>query len=236
MRLILFLSIFLLPAICSGQIKPIGEEPLILEKLDFNTKINALYPDKNKSDEFKDHYKIFADSIPGFHLVVKETIYENEFDESKKPIGIEYRQQSSSSQNVLAVFGKQSFNKINVATTVDNKIKVIGAVATKISESESGNFIEYLTKKYGAFKKLKGEFGKTFHIYEWKTKDRTFRYAPIFNDEQNTLRVKIDENKKSVIPIKKEPHFEGYFYVIKNGFMQSMNSIKSGDFAYLNKN
>jgi hypothetical protein len=237
MRLILFLSLMLLSGICSGQTKPIGEAPVILDEFDFTSKISALYPDKYKSRQYKNYYEIPSRfSLLGYSGVIKEVTYENEFDqELKKSVGIEYRQQSSSKADVLAVFGKQPFNKINFATTLNGKIKIVGAAAINISKSESETLIRQITSKYGKFTKRKGEFGKVFEIYEWKSKDRMVRYAPLLDDESNSLKNDIDRNNKTIKSGKKKSHLKAYLYIIRNEFIKDMAKTKIGDFAYLNE-
>lgn len=237
MKLFLPLIWVFLSVVCSAQIKPIGDAPLMLEKFSFATPPTVLYPEKNKSREFPDSYEIRSkDSLLGLHYVNKETIYENDFDpQLKKPIGIEYQQQSSSSDDRLAVFGRQFFDRINIATTTGGRIKLIGAAITSISQTESENLIRYLTLRYGRPKKLKGEFVRAFEIYEWRTPDRTFRYAPIYADEKNVLKINVDQKNKTITPAKKEPHLEGYFYIISNEFIKTIPQTKNGDFAYLNE-
>lgn len=236
MKLFLPLILIFSGAVCSAQTKAIGEAPLILEKFSFATPISVLYPAKNKSLEYTDYYEIRSkDSLLGANYIVKETIYENEFDSQlKKPAATEYRQQNSSSDDRLAVFGKQFFNRINIVTTLAGRIKLVG-VAIDISQTESEDFIKYLTTNYGRPKKLKGEFIKAFEIYEWRAKDRTFRYAPVYADEKNVLKLKVDQTGKTVTAAKKEPHLEGYFYIIKNEYIKGIAQTRTGDFAYLNE-
>lgn len=236
MKLLLPLVLMFSSVACSAQIKAIGEAPLILEKFSFSTPITVLYPAKNKSREYTDYYEIRSEgSLLGANYAARETIYENEFDpQLKKPVATEYRQQSSSSGDRLAVFGKQFFNRINIVTTLAGRIKLVSA-AIDISQAGSEDFIKYLTADYGRPKKLKGEFVKPFEIYEWRAKDRTFRYAPIYADEQNVLKFKVDQTGKTVTPAKKEPHLEGYFYIIKSEYIKDLAQTRTGDFAYLNE-
>lgn len=166
MKLLLPLVLMFSSVVCNAQIKALGDAPLILEKFSFATPITVLYPAKNMSREYTDYYEIRSEgSLLGANYAAREMIYENEFDpQLKKPVAIEYRQQSSSSGNRLAVFGKQFFNRINIVTTPAGRIKLIG-VAVDISQTESEDFIKYLTANYGRPKKLKGEFVKAFEIY-----------------------------------------------------------------------
>ena len=237
MKLLLLPILVFSCIVCVAQTKAIGDAPVNLEKFSFATPITVLYPAKNKSREYADYYEIRSkESLLGANYTVKETIYENEFDQQpKKPKAIEYRQQSSSSDERLAIFGKQFFNRINVVTTPGGRIKLVG-VAADVSQTASENFIKYLTFRYGRPVKLKGDFVRAFEIYEWRTKDRTLRYAPIFADEKNTLKINVDQANKTITPEKKTPHLEGYFYIIKNEFVKTTAATKTGDFAYLNEN
>lgn len=237
MKLLLLLILALSFTVCGAQTTAVGDVPLILEKFNLETPIGILYPARNKSRRYAESYEIRSkNSLLGAHYVVKETVYENEFDaQLKKPVAILYLQQSSSQGDRLAVFGKQFFNRFSLVAAPNGRIKLVGAAATNISRLESEAFIGYLTLRYGQPKKLKGDFVRVFDIYEWRAGDRTFRYAPIYADEKNVLKIKVDRANKTIAPAKKEPHLEGYFYVIGNEFTNSAPQIRTGDFVYLNE-
>ena len=230
-KLITFLlAIILFSCQSTKQTKPIGESPLILDEFDFETKIATLYPDKYKSKDFSYVYDIPSTYHSNF--VEKDTIFENEFDESKKAIGFEYRQKSSTSIDTLALLNNQPFQKVNVATTLDNKIKIISAVADEIPKSKSDKIIKYLTENYGPYKKIKAEFGTEFYIYEWKTQNKTYRYSPILDNESSTIKLVINDTKGTIKSGKKEPHINGYFYIIQNNFIKDIEKLKTGDFVF----
>lgn len=229
----LYLLISLLFLInCNGQTKPIGKEPVDLENFDFNTKISDLFPNEYKSKEYKNYYE-----IPGSihsQIVEKDTTFTNEYSENKKPIGIEYRQQSSTSIDKLAIFENQIFNKVNIATTLDNKIKVINGVADEVTRKQSEDFIKNISKKYGKPKIFKSQGNENFTCHEWKTNNRIIRFVTTFDDESGTLKLNVDEKMQAISAGKKEPHFTNYLFVINQSFKNEVfGKLKTGDFVYL---
>ena len=219
---------------CYGQTKPIGEEPLNLESFNFDTKILDLYPEKNKSQQFKNFYEIKG-TIHS-QLVAKDTTYINEYSENKKAIGIEYRQQSSTSIDTMAVFENQQFQKVNVATTINGTIKVINAVADEITLKQCDALIKTLIKKYGKPKKMKNSWNETFTIYEWTTKNKIIRFVSAFDDESTTMKIVIHEENQTIASGEKEPHYVGYLFII-NPLLKAevFGKMKTGDFVYLDE-
>jgi hypothetical protein len=231
-KLISFLTLLLLFISCGGQTKPIGEQPLDLSHFNFDTKITVFYPNKNKSKDYKGYYAITTKY--NSQLVEKDTTFIDEYSDHKKAMGIEYRQQSSSNIDTLAVFEKQIFNKINVATTLDNKVKVICAVADEMSITESQSFIKTLSDKYGKCKKSESEFFGKYFIYEWQTNNAIIKYSSVFNNESTTLKIIVDKTKNTIKQGNNEPHFEGYFYLIKKEYIGGIENLKTGDFVFIN--
>ena len=228
---LLFLSIIMSTG-SNGQTKPIGDEPLNLESFNFDTKISDLYPDKNISKNHKDSYEI--KSTAGSNLVLKERTVEDEYDEDPKAISIEYRQQSSTSTDALAVFENQKFQKINVATTIKGKIKVINAVAEELTAQLSKDLIKKLVNKYGKAKKLKNKWNEEFSMYEWIENDRIIRFVSAFNDESATLKFVIDKEKQTITSGEKKPHYVGYLFIINPALKDEVyGKMKVGDFNYL---
>ncbi len=80
-------------------------------------------------------------------LVEKDTTYTNEYSENKKAIGIEYLQKSSTSIDTMALFENQQFQKVNVATTINGKIKAINAVADELTLQQCDDLIKKLVNK-----------------------------------------------------------------------------------------
>lgn len=219
---------------CNGQAKPVGEEPLNLETFTFDIKISDLYPEKNKSKEYKDFYEIKGMMHP--QLVAKDTTYINEFSESKKAIGIEYRQQSSTSIDTMAVFENQKFQKINVATTLDGKIKAINAVADEITEQQSRDLIKILVNKYGKPKKLKSSWNQKFIIYEWIAKNRIIRFVSAYDDESTTMKLVINKEKQTIASGEKVPHYVGYLFIVNPALKDEVfGKMKTGDFVFLDE-
>ena len=227
-----FLNLLLLFSSCNSQTKPIGEATLDLSNFDFNVKITTLYPDKNKSKEYTNYYNISTkyNTI----LVEKDTTFLENYSEQKKASGFTYLQKNSSNVDTLAVFEKQVFNKINIATTLKNEIMVISAVADEMSENDNETFIKLLTDKYGKCLKTEGEFIGKFFIYEWQTNKNFIRFSTIRNNESNTLKIVIDKEKQTLNTGIKEPHYEGYFYIIKKEYLKNIKTLKTGDFVYVN--
>lgn len=214
-----------------GQAKPIGQAPLNLLKFDFDTKITDLYPDKYKSQKWDDYYDLPVGEDT--RLVQRDTTFVDEFSEDQKAIGVEYRQVSSSSGDELALADKQAFSSISIATSLAGKIKAIGAEASEITDKETKNFIESLTKKYGNYKKLEGDFMSKFVIYEWEAGDRIFRYATIFTDEKNTMKLEVDKDKGTIKEGERNPHHDGYFFVINKDFLKDLETLHTGTFVYI---
>ena len=216
---------------CMGQVKPIGQAPLNLLKFDFDTKIKDLYPDKYKSEKWDDYYDLPVGE--NTRVVQRDTTFINEFSQDQKAVGIEYRQMSSSSKDELALADKQAFNSISIATSIEGKIKAIGAQAFEITNQETKNFIETLTKKYGNYKKLEGDFMSKFTIYEWEAGDRIFRYATVYANEQNTMKLEIDKDKGTIKEGERNPHHNGYFFVINKEFVKDLATLQTGIFVYI---
>jgi len=219
---------------CYGQTKPIGQEPLNLESFNFDTKILDLYPEKNKSKQFKNFYEIKG--TVHSQLVAKDTTYTNEYSENKKAIGIEYLQQSSTSIDTMAVFENQQFQKVNIATTINGTIKVINAVADEITQKQCDALIKTLIKMYGKPKKLKNNWNETFTIYEWTTKNKIISFVSAFDDESTTMKIVIHEENQTIASGEKEPHYVGYLFII-NPLLKAevFGKMKTGDFVYLDE-
>ena len=230
---ILLLSIILFTT-CNAQTKPIGEEPLNLENFSFDTKISDLYPEKNKNASFKGYYDIKG--AVHSQLVVKDTIYIDKYSENKKATGIEYRQQSSTSIDTMAVFEKQPFQKINAATTINGQIKVINAVADELTQQQSNGLIKKLVNKYGKPKKLKNSWNEAFTIYEWTTKSKIIRFVSAYDDESTTMKIAINKENKTITSGEKEPHYVGYLFII-NSLLKAevFGKMKTGDFVFLDE-
>ena len=231
-----YVSVLLLCTIsfshCKGQVSPIGEEPLLLENFRFDTKISELYPDKNKSKKYEGYFEVMGTMRP--QMVLKDSTYVNEFTTGKKAIGIEYRQQTSTSIDTMAMFGNQAFQKLNIATTPDGKIKIINAVAENLTAEQADEFIKRLINEYGTPRKLKSSWNDEFTIYQWSETKKIIRFVSAYNDESNSLKIAVDADKKTASPGKKEPHFVGYFYIINPAMQEDVfGKVKTGDFAYL---
>lgn len=219
---------------CNAQTKPIGEEPLNLENFNFDTKLLDLYPEKNKNKQFKNFYDIKG--TVHSQLVEKDTTYINNYSENKKAIGIEYLQKTSTSIDTMAVFESQQFQKINVGTTIDGKIKVINTVADELSQQECDKLIKKLTSKYGNPKKLKNSWNETFTIYEWTTTNRIIRFVSAFNDESTTMKIVINKENQTLSLGEKETYYVGYLFII-NPLLKAevLGKMKTGDFVFLDE-
>lgn len=216
---------------CMGQVKPIGEAPLSLLDVDFGTKMSTLYPEKYKSKKWDDYYDIPVGDES--RMIERDTTFINEYSADQKAVGVEYRQRSSSTGDTLAIAGDQPFSSLSMAVSLDDKIKAIGAETSEISGEETQKFIQFLNKKYGKAKKLEGEFMGKFTIYEWEAKDRIFRYATIFNDEKNTLKLEVDKDQGTIKSMEKTPHHDGYFFVVNKAFVEDLKTLGTGVFVYI---
>lgn len=216
---------------CMGQVKPIGQAPLNLLKFDFDTKIKDLYPDKYKSKKWDDYYDMPVGDET--RMVERDTTFINEFSKNQKAVGVEYRQKSSSSGDTLVIAGNQTFSSLSMAVSLDGKIKAIGAEADEITNDEAKALISAFTKKYGQFKKLKGEFMNKFIIYEWETDDRLFRFSTVFTDEKNVMKLEVDKDKGTIKEGERNPHYNCYFFVINKDFVKDLATLQTGIFVYI---
>ena len=216
---------------CMGQVKPIGQAPLSLLDVDFSTKMSTLYPDKYKSKKWDNYYDIPVGEDT--RMIERDTTFINEFSADQKAIGVEYRQRSSSSGDTLAIAGDLTFSSLSIAVSLDDKIKAIGAETSEITDQEIQKFIQALSKKYGEAKKLEGEFMSKFTIYEWEAKDRIFRYATIFNDEKNTMKLEVDKEHGTIKNVDRTPHHDGYFFVINKAYLEDLKTLGTGVFVYI---
>lgn len=134
--------------------------------------------------------------------------------------------------DTLAIFKNQTFNRINFATNFKNEITVVCAVADEMTKIESQNFLNILIGKY---KKTEGEFGGKFFIYEWESKNKIIKYSSVFNDENSSIKIAMS-NDSSIVPVDKEPHFEGYLYLLRKDYIDEAKKLNSGDFVFMNEN
>lgn len=234
--LLLFSVSTLMFTSCEGQVKPIGEGTLDLEKFSFNTNFKDLIPEKYKSKNYKDVYEI---EIKGDRdnsiMFQKDSTFTDQFSPDKKAIGFEYRQGNWGMDDKLAVFKDQYFQKINLATTFDGKIKAIGCVADELTKSEAENLLKTLTAKFGTSKTMKSSWNEKLTIHEWTKKDRIIRYVTSFTNENNTMKIVVDKTKGTIEEGKKEPHYLGYLFIINPALKDEVfGKMNTGDFVYIN--
>lgn len=235
MKKILFI-LAILPIIisCNGQenkpVTSLADESVQLKDFDFKTKISTLLPENTKSKTYSNgYYEVKHETLR------VDTIPSDEFDETSKPLRVEYSKQTSSSRDVMATFGDNKFSGVNFVTTLDGNIMAINATAGNVELADGQDFVRDLENKYGKTTKTKGEFaGKSFDSYTWKLKDRTISYNMVFNDEANTLKIELDKDGKQINKGEKNPHFEGYLFIIQKQFeAQVFGQSIGGDFVYL---
>lgn len=229
----LILSLFLLLTCCKAQVKPISEGALQLKSLDFGTNIKELYPDKYKSKNFDDYYE-FPSSVSTV-MFKKETVYDEQYGEVKKPMWIEYREQGSSSGDTFAAFDKFPFNTVNVVTTLNGELMVVNGVINEVSKNDSQNFIKSLDGLYGKHTMKKDTSGRNvFDNYTWKLDDRTIKYCIVYDDESNTLKIEVDKENKTIKNVAKEPHYQGLIFILNKEYEQAVvGHMTTGDLTYL---
>lgn len=221
---------------CEGQVKPIGEAPLDLENFSFNTKFADLIPEKYKSKTYENVYEIEINTDRHKTIMFqRDSTFSNQFTKERKAIGLEYRQGNWGMDDELAVFKNQYFQKVNLATTLDGKIKALGCLADELTKTESENLLKMLTAKFGTSKTMKSSWNKKLTIHEWTKKDRIIRYVTSFTNEENTMKIVLDETKGTIEEGKKEPHYLGYLFIV-NAAMKSeiFGKMNTGDFVYIN--
>lgn len=212
---------------CNGQTMPLDQAALDLEQLDFSTRVSALLPERTREKKYDGWYQVKSSSIE------KVTVYDDEFDENRKPIWTEYRQRSFSSRDELAKVDKFGFNTVNLATSLDGELMVVNGVAGRMSLNDIEEFVKILNKKYGEAIKTKGEFMKPFDIYTWKLKDRLIKYVPLFDDESNTLNVVVDKDNNTIKGGEKKPHYKGLVFVINHKHVEKVvGNFHTGELLY----
>jgi len=230
------LIIILLFTSCHGQVKPIGEEPLNLENFSFNTKISELLPDKNKSKEYKFGEVYEIQGALHSQIIEKDTVFENKYSKNRKAIGIEYLQKSSTSIDTLAIFENQQFQKINIATTLNGKIKALSAVADELTLKQNSELLKKLISKLGKPKKYINGWNEKLVIHEWTAKNKIIRFVSTYDDESTSMKLVIDENNKTVTSGDKEPHYVGYIFIINSETKDDVfGKMKTGDFVFLDE-
>lgn len=229
--LLIIISFAVMFSACNGQVKPLGKAPLKLLDFNFDTKVATLYPDEYKSKQYKGYYDLPVDGET--RMIKTDTTFNSEYSEDKKAIGIEFRQVSSSSGDVLALAGEQAFSAINIASALDGTIKAIGAEVGEITPKEAKKLIDMMNGKYGKYKKLEGEFMERFNIYEWESKDKIYRYASIFTDESNQLKIEVDQDKGKIQAGEMKSHDEGYFFLINKSYIKDLETLHTGAFVYI---
>jgi len=229
----LFILVTALPILlsCNQQSRPVTsptEEALQLEDFDFSTNISTLLPEKTKSKVYSGTYELKSEMLEA------DTVSDGDYG-SETPVRIEYKQQSFSSEDVLAEFAGEEFNAVNLVTAMDGSIMLVNALKDLAGLKQMRTFIETLEKKYGKPVKSKGKFAnQDFDLYTWQLNDRIIRYSVVLESEENTLRLEVDENTKKVSEGKKESHYKGYIYILKNEFKDKIfGKVSSGDFVFL---
>ena len=230
---LLLLTILPFMISCNGQEKrsvtSLADEPLQLENFDFNTKISILLPENTKSKDYNGYYEIKSE------MLELDTITDGDYIGSEKPIRIEYTQQSFSSRDILAKFGSEEFNAISLVTTMNGQIMLVNALIGEIELKQTEKFIEKLDTKYGKSTKTKGEFANlNFDIYTWQLEDRIIRYTTVLDNEENALKIEVNEENKKITEGEKNPHYKGYIFIIKKEFKDEIfGKVSSGDFVFL---
>ncbi|MCD9855888.1 hypothetical protein LUD75_14275 [Epilithonimonas sp. JDS] len=220
---------------CDGQVKPIGEAPLDLEKFSFTTKLSDLIPEKYKSKTYENVYEIEINGDRRKTIMFqKDSTFSHQFTSERKAIGLEYRQGNWGMDDRIGVFKKQYFQKVNLATTFDGKIKALGCVADELTKSQAENLLKMLTAEFGASKTMKSSWNDKLTIHEWTKKDRIIRYVTSFTNEENTMKIVIDKNEGTISNGPKEPHYLGYLFIV-NAALKSevLGKMNTGDFVYL---
>ncbi len=233
MKKIVSLSILLSAFIfCYGQTKPVGEVPVDLEQFNFATKISTLFPEKYHSKTYDNAYEIPVDEN-GMVMIQLDTTLISEG--GRKAIGLEYRQLNWNSVTPLALFEKHIFQKINIATTLDGKIKAFAALADDMTQTDQTSLLKMLKKKYGTPKKMKNNWDEKLTILEWTKQDRIIRYVGKYDDErQGTMTIVVDQNKGTISEGEKEPHFKAYLFLINPKLKNEVfGKLRTGDFVYL---
>ncbi|MBV6878535.1 hypothetical protein NG800_001470 [Epilithonimonas ginsengisoli] len=234
--LLLMAASTLLFTSCDGQVKPIGEGTLDLEKFSFNTKRTDLLPEKYKSKDYQDTYEIEINGEKENSIMFqRDSTFSNQFTPERKAIGLEYRQRNWGMDDQLAVFQGQYFQKINIASTLDGKIKALGCLADELTKSQAENLLKKLTSKYGASKTMKSSWNNKLTIHEWKEKDRIIRYVTSFTNENNTMKIVVDKTQGTISEGEKEPHYLGYLFIIDPALKSEVfGKMNTGDFVYIN--
>ena len=225
-NIILLANIFLILS-CEGQIKPIGEAIIDLEKFNFNTKISELYPQKNKSKEYKNTY-----IMKGFNnneiFVSTDSTFINETK------GIEYIQGNSSSLDSIASFSYHIFQKINTISSINGEIKLINGVSHWVKKTEYHNFLELLNNKYGKPEKsLKNQNDKSV-FYQWSLNDKIIRFVVTPNNENNELNKMMNKVQQKNTTDTEEARFNCYLYIVNPIYKTDILKQKyfSGDLTF----
>ncbi|MDT3402425.1 hypothetical protein [Mucilaginibacter terrae] len=206
---------------CYHEPKIIGDGPLKLDDISFNFSVVRFYDDK---DLFNCKKQL---------CLTLDTVTKDDEWYNPKPAGLYYSQATYSNDRILAKFEGSEFYGLNMVSTLDHKLIAIAAVIAKINIDESKAFIDKTTKKYGRFEERKADFmGINYPVYTWKLKDRILQYSPVLDNEQNALKIEKDMNTGTIKEGKKNPHYKGYFYIIKSGYTDFVKyNVSSGDFV-----
>lgn len=224
LALLLFFVLFL--SSCNkNQPKSIGEEPLALDELSFDYDIATFYS-KNHNFNGQDDYIMFH----------KDTtfIYDHE-NKKPKPIRLEYNQVSSTSTDKLASYGNVYFPVINAITNLENKIGLI-CVRKEIESNELKKLIASISKNMGKFKKSKGDFFSDYDMLIWENNNRILKLCIVFDNEDHTIKLNIDQNTGAITSGKKTPHLNCYLFIAnkkQSSLLETLDTVsRSGDFVY----
>lgn len=232
-RTLYLIHLLFLSVIGYGQTKSLLEQPVDLEKFNFNTKIEVLIPKeyRDESDTDYESYR-FTTRNRTPNSFTKRPLFIDENNPEKGIHGFEFYQSISATTDTLAVFKNYTFNKIDFALDKNNQIYVVCGVAGEITKKERNDCITLLTRKYGPYKKYKGKSAKNLSIYEWQLKDKIIRYSSVLNSENNFVKqLATDEDNSD--PIVQEPHYESYLYLIKKQKIKDIKILETGGLNFI---
>lgn len=210
-----------------GQSYAFGEKPLKLDKLDFGMDVKKFYPVRYEWPEFKDYYWIPVGKSKDELSVVKNT--EPEF--SDEPQWIAYYQKNSCNDHKLASIGGFTFCKLQLITTLQDKLMLVCAYSGEIVPQE---LLVYLEKRYGVHEtKQHISFGKEYDVYTWDASDRLIKYAVGENSDRGVLGLNIDQESKTIEQFEPEKHYESRIFIIKKEHAATLvGNMNTEDFIY----
>lgn len=215
-------------------------DKLNLEELNFNFSIEEFYSKDIENQKIFNRQlkeKISGKRTDVDDIKVRFVTIDSVYNYDEKLIGVQYNMNSRIIGENIAYYGSMHFETMNTMKSEAGDFMALVASNESEGTKKVKNLLQYLTSKYGDPEILEGNFFGKYFTYYWNTEDRMIALGSIFDNKENTLKIKIDETKEKIeINNNKTPKFVTKLFIVnqkyKDLIKEELNS-RSGDWVYL---